>query len=221
MAQGCRVLNLDDLPAPTVHSTPMGATMIQPGEEKGASMNRFFTRGVISLSLGTVLAASGAVAGLMLSGPAGAATTSDSCTSLTGTASSQKLAGCKSDVSSTDPAEHGTTETSGTGTVAPGPASGQSTITWSGTFEGGSHVIFGNMKVTAVGGPGQPADETETKKCPTGTQEFVSTSSVVGGTSGDNDIGAIVKSEVCFNSSTGTVSLEPGTKISITESRSS
>ena len=185
-------------------------------------MNRFFTRGVITLSLGAVLAASGTAVGLVLSaGPAGAATTSDSCTSLTGTAQSQKLAGCKSDVSLTDPAEHGTTETSGTGTVTSGPASGQSTITWSGTFEGGSHVIIGNTKVTAVGGPGQPADETESLKCPTGTQEFVSTSSVVGGTSGDNDIGAIVKSEVCFKSSTGTLSLEPGTKISITESTSS
>jgi hypothetical protein len=187
-------------------------------------MSQFFARRVISFLLGTVLAASGAVVGLVLSGPAAAATGSDSCTSLTGRfpfSGPYKLSGCKSDVSATDPAEHGTSETKGTGTLTFVNPPAQDTIKWNAPFEGGSNVVVSTVFTEFVGGPGQRPDETERLKCPTGTQEVILSATVGGGTSGDNDINAKIASEVCANTSKGMVSLEPGSKLTITESSSS
>jgi hypothetical protein len=124
-------------------------------------------------------------------------------------------------VSATDPAEHGTTETNGTGTFTSNtPTFSQATLQWHAPFEGGSQAILGGFSSIRVGGPGQPADERETKKCPSGYQEYADTGTVDSGTSGDNDIGATFKAEFCVNS-TAALILEPGSKMTITESSSS
>ena len=104
--------------------------------------------------------------------------------------------------------------------------SGSGRIKWTPPYEGGTrgkpkHTDVSNIVATPVGGAGQPADENETKNCPTGQQE-VEITGVVGPTDttdppADNDVGGKVHSEVCVNTATGAVTLEPGSAFVIEE----
>lgn len=124
------------------------------------------------------------------------------CTKLSGTVSGgvAHISGC------TD-----TTNDGGAGTAPiAGFASGSGTITWA-TGHGTTSLTD---SFTAVGKSGQPADETESLKCATTSQEYVITGKVTGDTGKATSItvGSAVKAEICL-SSAGAFALEPGTKL--------
>jgi hypothetical protein len=108
-----------------------------------------------------------------------------------------------------------TANTGGSGTAPVSAfAGGSGTITWA-TGHGTTPVT---LTFTAVGGSGQPKDETETKKCAAGSQEYV----IVGktgtstGKAASIPPGSKVSAEVCVVSSPALkFSLEPGTKMII------
>jgi predicted RecA/RadA family phage recombinase len=123
--------------------------------------------------------------------PASAATLSIRCTHLSGSisGSTAKLSGCS-----------GNTGKSGTVPIA-SFASGTGTITWA------------NGKTTSVSGTvtSPSKDETETKSCAAGSTEYLLKGKVTADTTGSATVGGTVHAEACL-SSTGTLSLEPGTK---------
>jgi hypothetical protein len=131
------------------------------------------------------------------------------------------LAACRSDRDAQDPSvvEKG----SGTFPIS-AITTGSGTITWKPPYEGGTtavpaHTDIMNIVATAVGGPGQPADEGDVTPCPAGQQELEITG-VVGPTDTtdtppETDVGGPVTAEVCVNPATGAVILEPGTAFTI------
>ena len=189
-------------------------------------MRGLLTRGRVSLAAALALALSGMVAAVLLGGPAGAvaaASRSDGCKKLTANLNmpTATLSACTSDRDAQDP---GVVE-KGSGTFPISAiTSGHGTITWKAPYEGGTaavpaHTDVMNVVATAVGGPGQPADEAETTPCPAGQQELKITG-VVGPTDTtdtppETDVGGMVTAEVCVNPATGAVILEPGTAFKI------
>jgi hypothetical protein len=167
----------------------------------------------LSLGAGFVVAASGAAAGLMLSGsPAGAAgpVLSDSCKVFT-VSGTVKVSGC----SSNKEAGERVTETngSGTGTLMPRPFG--FTINYKPPYEGGTAAAPASTTALISLAPANP-DERETKKCPAGTTESNLTGSIGRDTTDpsgpDSDVNGSVSAEIC-QSSTGGWALEPGTTL--------
>jgi hypothetical protein len=171
------------------------------------------------------LALSGTAAAVLLGGAVGAVAAtsrSDVCKKLTANLHmpTATLSACTSDRDAQDP---GVVET-GSGTFPLSAiTTGAGTITWKPPYEGGTAAAprHTDVKVvaTAVGGPGQPADEAETTPCPAGQQELKITGTVgptdTTDTPPETDVGGRVTAEACVNSATGAVILEPGTAFRI------
>jgi hypothetical protein len=168
-----------------------------------------------AVSLSAALGIAGAVllAGTLPVGwPAAAAgvTISDKCAKLTGNfgVTVVMLSGCTSNVKRSDPAETGQAETKGAGRLSPPSEFGTGTITWTAPFDGGETVALENYTVNLAN-----PDETETKTCPAGTTEWTFSATVA---AGSDDATGTVSFEFCKTTS-GDVSLEPGTKATTTE----
>jgi hypothetical protein len=134
-----------------------------------------------------------------------ATTLSVKCTSLSGTymAPSSTLSGC-------------TGNTGGSGTVT-APSTGVALITWA---NGKTTTTSGtNCNVSTSGENCDHGDkilpETAATQCPAGTVEGELFGKVTADTTGSVTVGAKAKTEVCVNTTTLALSLEPGTKAKI------
>jgi hypothetical protein len=175
------------------------------------------------LTLCLALVLPGSMAAVVLTGSAATAAhpkASEQCKKVTANIHQPTgtMSGCVSDGPADNPAQG---EGVGAGTFPISAlTSGSGTITWTGPVGSeynGTTTDVSQVVATPVGAPGQPVDETETAKCPAGTQEVV-VKGVIGPTDrASGDVGGKVKAEVCLNNANGSITLEPGTAVKFGE----
>jgi len=127
-------------------------------------------------------------ASLAFTGPAFASATA--CTVLTGNISgtpASSVSGCND-----------TANTGGSGTFPPGALSSPATVTWA---TGGTTTFTFKYKLVSA----------KKDKCPAGDNEVTLSGKVTGHTGVGSSVTGKIKASICYNSSSGALSLLPGT----------